>query len=325
MRPEIRSMPIPSTSGGRTHWYSGWPRPPGLVVLHIAATGTARYTHEVLLKRGLSVHCTIERDGVVYRHVEDGHRCLHVGPGEWGGRGSLNSRALGIEIVNFGRCSGEWSASSSPHPVFDWQVDRPDDPEVLPEASGRRWWRDETYSGRTTRVVTRQLARRVGLGPGEIRDHRPGPRAWWCAFPDAQVEAVAWQVAEWVTRFGILPEHVVGHEHVSPGRKTDPGPAFPWRTVHAKLQASLEERAPHLLDPEFRTRDRTRALQSHLARFGMPVGDIDGWWGPRTEAATDEALGRFGEVYGWSTDLRAVPEAVPALCRAFTEVPGEAA
>ncbi len=41
------------------------------------------------------------------------------------------------------------------------------------------------------------------------------------------------------------PEHVTGHEHVSPGRKTDPGPAFDWARLRRGLAmgtASAETR-----------------------------------------------------------------------------------
>jgi len=33
----------------------------------------------------------------------------------------------------------------------------------------------------------------------------------------------------------IVCENIVGHEHISPGRKTDPGPAFNWPRFHGLL------------------------------------------------------------------------------------------
>ncbi|WP_457666382.1 1,6-anhydro-N-acetylmuramyl-L-alanine amidase AmpD [Thiolapillus sp.] len=37
---------------------------------------------------------------------------------------------------------------------------------------------------------------------------------------------------------GITPERIAGHEHIAPGRKTDPGPAFDWPRYLALLNAS---------------------------------------------------------------------------------------
>lgn len=34
---------------------------------------------------------------------------------------------------------------------------------------------------------------------------------------------------------GLTPEHVTGHCDISPGRKTDPGPAFDWQVLHTCL------------------------------------------------------------------------------------------
>jgi N-acetyl-anhydromuramoyl-L-alanine amidase len=33
----------------------------------------------------------------------------------------------------------------------------------------------------------------------------------------------------------IGPEQITGHEHIAPGRKTDPGPAFDWQRLHTAL------------------------------------------------------------------------------------------
>jgi AmpD protein len=35
---------------------------------------------------------------------------------------------------------------------------------------------------------------------------------------------------------GLTPEHVTGHCDISPGRKTDPGPAFDWLALQAQLE-----------------------------------------------------------------------------------------
>lgn len=35
----------------------------------------------------------------------------------------------------------------------------------------------------------------------------------------------------------MTPERIVGHEHIAPGRKTDPGPYFDWKKYQAALEA----------------------------------------------------------------------------------------
>lgn len=47
-------------------------------------------------------------------------------------------------------------------------------------------------------------------------------------YPDAQLDAAAELVADLCSRFRIPLNRVVGHEHVAPGRKVDPGADFPW-------------------------------------------------------------------------------------------------
>ncbi|SFQ61159.1 AmpD protein [Halopseudomonas formosensis] len=39
----------------------------------------------------------------------------------------------------------------------------------------------------------------------------------------------------------ITAQRITGHEHIAPGRKTDPGPAFDWNSYLARLDAPLEE------------------------------------------------------------------------------------
>ncbi|NOT39381.1 MAG: N-acetylmuramoyl-L-alanine amidase [Alphaproteobacteria bacterium] len=50
----------------------------------------------------VSSHYTVDEDGTVYRHVDEAMRGWHAGVSHWRGASDINSRSLGIEIVNPG-------------------------------------------------------------------------------------------------------------------------------------------------------------------------------------------------------------------------------
>lgn len=55
-------------------------------------------------------------------------------------------------------------------------------------------------------------------------------------FADAQYEALARLTAALRTRYPLTD--VAGHEHIAPGRKTDPGPCFDWARFRAAASAA---------------------------------------------------------------------------------------
>jgi AmpD protein len=64
------------------------------------------------------------------------------------------------------------------------------------------------------------------------------------AYEDVQYQALIGIVRALVSAYPSLStDQVVGHEHVAPGRKTDPGPAFDWRRLRDGLEGSLAEHA----------------------------------------------------------------------------------
>ena len=56
---------------------------------------------------------------------------------------------------------------------------------------------------------------------------------WWHAYTQPQIDAVFEVCALLIRRYGI--HTIVGHEEISPGRKTDPGPAFPLDRLRDRL------------------------------------------------------------------------------------------
>lgn len=54
----------------------------------------------------VSSHYMIDEDGGIYRLVAEDRRAWHAGAGTWDGRGDINSRSIGIELVNPGHEHG---------------------------------------------------------------------------------------------------------------------------------------------------------------------------------------------------------------------------
>ena len=67
-------------------------RPPDQIVLHESATESSGETVDVLQKRGLSVHYTVDQDGSIDKLLDDSRRGSQV-------KGN-NARSIGIEIAN---------------------------------------------------------------------------------------------------------------------------------------------------------------------------------------------------------------------------------
>lgn len=68
--------------------------------------------------------------------------------------------------------------------------------------------------------------------------HETTPAGWHLYTPE-QLEAVLNASLAIVRHYGL--KDVLGHEDIAPGRKTDPGPAFPMQSVRAHLLGRLEE------------------------------------------------------------------------------------
>lgn len=94
----------------------------------------------------------------------------------------------------------------------------------------------------------------------------------WEVYPTKQIDQLYLLCAELQQKYEFSGASIVGHDMVSPGRKVDPGPAFPWEKFDA------------LTFNQYGTlKDNIKNLQSHILSFDIDVGNIDGVWGPKTE------------------------------------------
>jgi len=64
-----------------------------------------------------------------------------------------------------------------------------------------------------------------------IEIQNEGPLAAFPDFPEIQIEAVMVLSQDIIARHLIVPQRVLGHSDVAPGRKIDPGEKFPWQKL----------------------------------------------------------------------------------------------
>lgn len=114
-----------------------------------------------------------------------------------------------------------------------------------------------------------------------IEIHNGGPQSPKPDFPHRQIDAVIKLATGILSRHPIPPGRVLAHSDVSPGRKIDPGPFFPW----GRLAAAGVGLCPRPLDPGAETGmgigesgEGVLDLQRQLGEFGYritPSGTYD--------------------------------------------------
>ncbi len=90
----------------------------------------------------------------------------------------------------------------------------------------------------------------------------PGHEFDYPDFPAVQIDAVTALCKDICMRHAILPQHVLAHSDVAPGRKRDPGEKFPW-------QALAEEGVGHWVKPE-----PIGAVASKQGDCGTAIADL---------------------------------------------------
>lgn len=150
----------------------------------------------------VAAHVVVDLDGTITQLIPFNRRANHAGYSTWDKMSGFNDHSIGIEIVNAGYL------------------------EKIPDGSYRRRIgldknNKPIYKFYPTSIASRLL----------VKDHKH--KFWtdpenhiWFQFSKEQLTAV-------YTLSKVLVEHyqlitALGHDDISPARKPDPGPAFPW-------------------------------------------------------------------------------------------------
>ena len=171
---------------------------PEYLVIHYTAGSSAEGAVTWLCNPATraSAHLVIGRDGAVTQLVAFNRIAWHAGQSQWAGRSGVNGFSIGIELDNAGRLERIGERWVSPLS----QREYPDD-EVL-----------------------------VARHPHDLPAAPPGG---WHRYSAAQLDATGEIGALLVQHYAL--SDVLGHQDIAPGRKSDPGPAFPLASLRARL------------------------------------------------------------------------------------------
>ncbi len=83
-------------------------------------------------------------------------------------------------------------------------------------------------------VLVSRLGRVYGPEDAVLAVHRnESEPAWWLRYPREQLEVVEALCDLLVSEYGL--RWILGHEEIAPGRKDDPGPAFPLDELRSRI------------------------------------------------------------------------------------------
>lgn len=178
---------------------------PTAIAMHYTAGRSFDRSLEILRRKGTSrsAHVLVGRKvGAIAQLVRFDRQAWHAGVSNWRGRSKCNRFMIGIELENFGKLE---LVNGLPYAWFD------------------------------VRKLRGKRVARAGAVPVPWLDTFAAPDdGFFHRYTDSQLDLL-----ERVTR-GLLAAYpslteIVGHSDIAPGRKIDPGPAFPMERFRALL------------------------------------------------------------------------------------------
>lgn len=211
---------------------------PRFMVLHYTAGESGLSSAEAMMRAAwkASAPFVVDRDGSVLQISETDVVCWHAGVSKWKGISGLNKYSVGIEFANLGfmRRSGDlWMTGASNF--------------------------KSPYRGGSQVVEA-------------AHKNDPGRVQGWESYPEPQIVA-GLELAKWLLQQFPTIEEIVGHDDISPGRKSDPGPVFPMKQFQGLLKGAVE---PPDLEPADRLHvvSAGETLWSIARQYGTGVEDF---------------------------------------------------
>lgn len=198
---------------------------PDTIIIHYTAGESTDIAVKVLKnpKIKASAHMVVGLEGEVVQLADLNVVTWHAGKSAFklpsGYRKSFNRYSIGIEISN---------------PGYLYKN---------PKGDGYLTWYDKRYQDKGKQVTPIPEDK---VFKGKHRNYPNSPRLdTWYKYPDVQLKKV-WEICEAIKKEYPI-KYILGHEEIAPGRKSDPGPAFPLEKLREDMgvwKVNLSEAQP---------------------------------------------------------------------------------
>ncbi|HEX8362627.1 MAG TPA: N-acetylmuramoyl-L-alanine amidase [Longimicrobium sp.] len=205
------------------------------LVIHYTAGGSAKESIDFLATKaaGASAHIVIGRDGAITQMVPFDRVAWHAGASRWEGVKGLNSHSLGIELDNAGKL----------------------------KKTGGKWraW----YGGVIPDDEVLEAVHKNEMEEGIVRG--------WQEYTPKLIAAALQLSALLVRHYGL--KDVIGHDDIAPGRKDDPGPAFPMESFRSRAMGRQDDQSPEFeVTAELNIRQGPGSQHPLIAGGPLPTG-----------------------------------------------------
>jgi N-acetylmuramoyl-L-alanine amidase len=130
--------------------------------------------------------------------------------------------------------------------------------------------------------------------------HESEPAGWHVYTPE-QLDAALELATSLVERYGL--RDIIGHDDISPGRKSDPGPAFPMASFRARIFGRREEESlTHRATAVLNIRTGPGAQHARLDDGPLPVGtrvEVMGQQGSWRLVDVLDTVNGVSDLQGW--------------------------
>ncbi|WP_166923228.1 N-acetylmuramoyl-L-alanine amidase [Flavobacterium poyangense] len=150
----------------------------------------------------IAAHIVVDVDGTITQLVPFNRRANHAGYSVWDKISGFNDHAIGIEIVNPGYL------------------------EKVADGSYRRRVGQDKNKKPVYKTYPASIASKIYVGNHKHKFWTDADNHLWFLYPKAQLEAVYKLSSLLIQHYQLTT--AIGHDDISPARKPDPGPAFPW-------------------------------------------------------------------------------------------------
>ncbi|MFN3847906.1 MAG: N-acetylmuramoyl-L-alanine amidase [Spirosomataceae bacterium] len=232
---------------------------PDYLIVHYTATDTASAAIDWFKAvppnnpDRIAAHLVIDLDGTITQLIPFNRRANHAGYSNWDGLSGMNIHSIGIEVVNAGFL------------------------EKMADGSFRRRTGKDNSGNPTFKSYPASTASKIVKTKHKHKFWTDADNNYWFKFPQEQLDALYVVSKLLMNHYQLI--QAIGHDDISPARKPDPGPAFPWDEFKTQVLGGTNDVGKifkvNTTGTKFRTGPSTTFAEIKSLPKGFEVGLIE--------------------------------------------------